>query len=68
MLGMVKTMRDFIERHYHRQRELEGATANLHIAFEAMNESKRNLDAAIKERVEADPLSDFAKAARESRF
>jgi hypothetical protein len=66
--GMVRAMRDFIDRHYHRQRELEGATANLHSAFEAMNESKRNLDAAIKERVEADPLGDFAKAARESRF
>lgn len=61
-------MRALIAQHFSRKRDLEKETANLHNALGGMAASKRDLDAAIAERVEADPFGDFAKAARESQF
>lgn len=57
-----------IAQHFHRPRELAEHTAVLNDALAGMAESKRNLDAAISERVAVDPFGAFAEAARQSRF
>lgn len=61
-------MMESVVMHFRRRGDLERETARLHSALRAMNDSKSDLDAAIEERVQADPFGDFAKAARESRF
>lgn len=68
LLGRIEGMLNVVAQHFHRRRELEAHTIVLNNALEGMAESKRNLDDAIKERVEADPFGSFAEAARRSRF
>lgn len=57
-----------VTQHFHRQRALEEHAVTLDHAMKAMDESKRNFDQAVIERIEVDPFGEFAESARRSRF
>lgn len=68
LLGRIEKMWDTLAHRLSRQRDLEQHLVVLNSALEGNAESKRNLDDAMKESVEADPFGLFAQAARRSRF